>query len=250
LQINRASAVVEDVQAPWDYSAGSGYIPRASKAFFDYAPAADSYPYTDWALKHPPLHYPAWYVKVNAAAASRTERWSGPVPILTSEKGNISRSEFFASDIYGRPLKVPFHVSLYYVNVTPAAMPRDGNGPSPYLDGAFESLNPATGQPWPAGNFFAPDRSIIIGWGNRAGGKYQRAGFFPSRESDGAGPTGLLVDEASWNFDNTNNPNYNKLAKPGQRQSASSITIYAMFYCEYSQPVYFMGRLFRQAQGV
>lgn len=250
LQVNRTSVLIDDIQAPWDYSAGSGYIPKASIDFHRWKPAAEAYPYVDWREKHPPLHYPSWYVKVNAGAPTRAGRWSGPVPILTSEKDTIIRTEFALCDLYGRPLKVPFHVSLYYVNVTVAAMPRDGLGPSPYINGAFESLNPATGQAWPAGSFLAPDQSMIIGWGNRSAGVFNRAGFWPSRETDGASPSGLFVDDASWSYDNTNNPNYNRLAKPGQRQTASAITIYAMFYCEYTSSVYIQGRLFRQNPGV
>jgi hypothetical protein len=250
LQVNRTSVLIEDIQAPWDYSAGSGYVPKASKAFHDYKPAALGFPYLDWRTKHPPLHYPSWYVKCNAGAAARKSRWAGPIPILTSEKDTVIRTEFAVCDLYGRALKIPFHVSLYYVNVTQAAMPRDRLGPDPYINGAFESVNPATGQPWPAGNFLAPDQSFIVGWGNRSGGVYNRAGFYPNRESGGAPPTGLFVDDASWSFDNTNNPNYNKLAKPGQRQKASAITIYAMFYCEHPSPVYFHGRLYRQNPGV
>lgn len=249
LQVNRTSVMIEDIQAPWDYAAGSGYIPKASKAFHDYKPGNQSFPYVDWRQKHPPLHYASWYIKCKASAATRKGRWSGPIPILTSEKDTVIRTEFAVCDVYGRPLAVPFHVSLYYVNVTVAAMPRDKNGPSPYINGAFESINPRTGQPWPAGNFLAPDQSFIIGWGNRSNGQFNRAGFWPGSEQYGARPSGLFVDEAPWSFDNTNNPNYNKLAKPGQRQTASAITIYAMFYCEYKESVYFHGRLFRQNPG-
>lgn len=250
LQVNRTSVLIDDIQAPWDYKAGSGFIPKSSIAFHRYKPARETFPYVDWREKHPPLHHPGWYVKCDAAAPTRKGRWAGAVPILTSEKDTIIRTEFAVCDLYGRPLKVPFHVSLYYVNVTVAAMPRNAQGPSPYIDGAFESVNPLTGQSWPAGSFLAPDQSMIIGWGNRSKGVFDRAGFWPSRETDGASPSGLFVDDSSWSFDNTSNPNYRRLAKPGQRQRASAITIYAMFYCEHTHPVYFSGQLFRQNPGV
>lgn len=246
LQLNRASAVIEDVQAPWDYSAGSGYVPLASKTFYDYLPAGQAFPYLDWSSKHPPFMYPNWYIQVNADSVGSQQRWTGPVPILTSEKGTIARSEFYCVDKFGVPVKIPFHVSLYYVNVTVAAMPQSGGVYSPFIAGAFEKIDPATGAPWSPGLLLAPDQSYIIGWGNAA----QPAGFSPGIASAGNQPTGLLEDDSTWTFDNTNNPLYNKEAPAGQSQLPSAITIYAMFYAQYTEPVYFQGRLFRQPQGV
>lgn len=245
LQLNRASAIIEDVQAPWDYSAGSGFVPLASTAFYAYLPAGDTFPYNDWVQHHPPFMYPSWYVSVQADSADSELRWTGPVPILTAEKGTIARSEFFCVDKYGQPVQIPFSVSLYYVNVSVTNMPQEDGEYSPFLFGAFEPINPDTGQPWSPGLLLAPDQSYIIGWGNYA----QPAGFSPGLETAGDSPTGLLTDDSTWTFDNTNNPNYNKEAPAGQAQAASAITIYAMFYAEYSEPVYFQGRLFKQPQG-
>jgi hypothetical protein len=245
LQINRNSAIIEDVQAPWDYSAGSGFIPRASTAFYAYAPTAEGFPYSDWASKHPPFLHPDWYVQCLADAPDSRSRWAGPIPILTSEKGTIARSEFFCVDAYGIALQIPFHVSLYYVNVTPDAMPQADGITSPFIPNAFTSTDPATGAPWPPGSFMAGDPSMIICWGNAD----QPAGFSPGSQSNHDNPTGLLTDDATWTFDNTNNPNYNKQAGAGQTQPSSAITIYAMFYAEHEEAVYFGGRLFRQPQG-
>jgi hypothetical protein len=249
LQVNKTSVMIEDVQAPWDYSAGSGFIPRASTQFYKQKPTVQTFPYRDWARRHPPLHFPHWYVHVNANASKRASRWTR-VPVLTAEKGSIARTEFWCVDAYGRPAKVPFHVSFYKTYVTPSDMPRDGSGPSPYIDGAFESVNPATGQIWDAGNFLAPNTQFITGWGNRADGVYNRAGFSPGSEAEGGSPTGLLFDDATWTFDNTENPDYAKYAAPGTRQKASAITIYAMIYCEHGTDVYFGGRLYRQNPGI
>lgn len=255
LQVNRDSAIIEDVQAPWDYTAGSGYVPLPATAFYNYVPRQQGFPYSDWSGKHPPFLHPSWYIGVNADAPDRKSRWTVPVPILMSEKGTIARAEFFCCDKYGVPIKIPFHVSLYYVNVTTAAMPFDGGGPSPFLDDAFTSTNPATGQPWiqgTGGKFNLPgDQSMIICWGNKS----QPAGFSPGIYADASGPTGntptgLLEDDSTWTFDCTNNPNYNKQAKAGQKQPQSALTIYAAFYAEYTEPVYFQGRLYRQPQGV
>lgn len=247
LQVNRASVTIEDIMAPWDYTAGSGFIPQTSIPLYTYKPAIESFPYNDWVGKHPPFMYPQWYVTCQADAPDRASRWAGPIPVLMSEKGTIRRTEVFAVDKWGQLVLNPFHMSLYYVNVHAADMPYgpDGLGPSPFIQGAFESINPATGQPWDPGSFLRPDQSMIIGWGNYQ----QRAGFSPGRETDGGQPTGLLVDESSWTFDCTNNPNFNKQAQPGTRQITSAITIYAMFYAEYTEPMYFGARLYRQEPG-
>jgi hypothetical protein len=129
-------------------------------------------------------------------------------------------------------------------------MPRDNQGPSAFLDNAFESIDPKTGQPWPPGNYLAPMKdAFIIGWGNRQNGVYNRAGFSPGAEDDGNGPTGLLVDGSTWSYDNTGNANYKLNPPPGYRQTATSISLYAMFYAEYTETVYFMARLYRSNPG-
>jgi hypothetical protein len=250
LQVNRQSVMIPDVQAPWDYTAGSGYVPRASKGFHDYVPLNTGFPYQSWSLKHSPLHYSSWYVKCDAGSPDRNHRWAGPISVLTSEKGEILRTEFACYDQYGYVLKIPFHVSFYYLPVGPSAMPRDAQGPSPYIDNAFESVNPKTGQPWPKGNYLQPPDSFIVGWGNRQNGIYNRAGFSPGSEADRNSPTGLFVDGATWSYDNTGNRAYQtNPIKPGYKQTAAAITLYAMLYAEHSESVYFMGRLYHANPG-
>lgn len=253
LQVNRQSVIIQDVQAPWDYHAGSGYVPRLSKAFHDYCPINQPFPYTDWATKHNPLRYASWYIKCNAGAANRTDRWAGPIPILTSEKGSISHTEFACYNQYGQLLKIPFHVSIYSLDVGASNMPRDSGGPSPYIDNAFESINPATGQQWPQGTYLQAPDSMLNGWGNRQHGVYMRAGFSPGSEVEGNNPTGLLMDDATWTYDNTTRDlrmgyQINPIS-PGYKQTARSISLYAMFYAEHTESVYFMGRLQRLNQG-
>lgn len=262
LQINRTSVLIEDLSAPWDYHAGSGFIPRESTKWWKTRPYNDRFPYVATLKAHPPKRYPHYYVKVNANAGgygsskfqtptNRTKRWTR-VPILTAEKGTIRRIEAICVDVNGNILKVPFHLSLYYVRATPQAMPRDANGPSPYINNAFTSVDPATGNPWPPGNFLAPEPSYIIGWGGKVNGAFDRAGFFPGSETLGSPVSGLFVDENTFSFDNTSgtNLNWNPNATVGEKQSASAITIYAMFYAEYKQPVYFLARMWRQDPGV
>lgn len=250
LQVNRTSVVIEDIQAPWDYSAGSGYIPKASTAFYASLPSVQFYPYVDWSERYPPLVYPAYYVKCNANSPTSRGRWAGPIPILTSEKDTISRSEFRCLDIFGRPLKLPFHVSIYDVNVTVDGMPHDGTDYSAWRNNAFTSVDPATGNPYPVGTSNAPPATMRIAWGGRIDGVFDRAGYSPSRETAGANPSGLLVDDGTWNYDNTStHSNYAPTLLPGQKEPDSAITLYAMFYCEFTSPVYFQGRLYRQNLG-
>lgn len=256
LQVNRTSVMIPDIQAPWDYTAGAGYIPKASKAFHDHVPRGQSFPYADWADKHNPLHYQTWYVTCHAGAPTRNKRWAGPIPVLTSEKGDILRTEFACYDRYGRILKIPFHVSIYDLPVTATAMPRESNnstepdkGASPYINNAFTKINPDTGLEWPKGTYLAPADSLLIGWGNQQDGTFNRAGFYPGSEQDGDSPTGLFVDGATWSYDNTGNKAYRRSPPPGYKQTAASITLYAMFYAEYTDNVYFMGRLYRANLG-
>lgn len=248
LQVNRQSVMIPDVQSPWDYTAGSGYVPKAAKAFHDYVPVAQGFPYADWASKHSPLAYPDWYVKCDAGSPYRDNRWGGPINVLTSEKGDILRTEFACYDQYGEVLKIPFHVSFYYLAVGPSNMPRDAGGPSAFIDNAFESIDPATGQPIQPRSYLGPPDSLIIGWGNRSRGVYNRAGFSPGAEADGDYPTGLLVDGATWSYDNNTHREYDPYAAVGQ-QTAASISLQAMFYAEYTESVYFMGRLYRANPG-
>lgn len=243
LQVNRRQVLVEDIIAPWDYTAGSGFMPKASVALFRHNAVSHVYPWSALTKAFPPKHYPQYYVRVKGQAPQPNGRWA-IFPVLTSQKGTVRRLEMHAYDIHGNPLAARFHLSLYYTNITVSAMPMSGGQHSPFFPGAFESTQP-NGQPWPAGNFLAPDPSIIIGWGNND----QPAGYSPGSFTASNPLTGSLVDEASWSFDNINNPNFNKNAKPGQKLPVSAITIYAAVYTDYPDNVYFLGRFYRQEPG-
>lgn len=246
LQAGQASQLVEDVMAPWNYAAGSGCIPNGAKWPIAVLPTTAVFPYSAaYAKTYPPAANPTFYVPCNANASTRAKRWTASVPVLMSEKGSIRRSEFFVVDRNGNAVDCPFHVSLYYNNVTSANMPYDGGGPSPFIAGAFSKVNPATGQTWDQPNL-TPDQSFIIGWGVLN----EEAGYWPGAQSIGSPATGLLVDEDDWTFDNTTNGRFNVNAKPGQAQTTAAITIYAIFYAEWPTPVYFVGRLFRDEPGV
>ena len=243
LQINRRTVLIEDIVAPWDYHAGSGYMPKAGRTLLAHADRSSVFPWKSTTNAFPPRHHPEYYIKVKGKDGSKNNRWTF-FPVLMSQRGSIRRIEMQAYDADGNPLKAAFHLSLYYTNVTVTAMPMSNGVHSPFFTGAFESTQP-NGLPWPTGNFFAPDESIIIGWGNSD----QPAGYSPGSRSGGNPITGQLVDEASWSFDCMNNPNFDKNARPGQKIPTSAITVYGALYTDYPANVYFLGRLYRQEPG-
>jgi hypothetical protein len=251
LQINRTSITVEDIQAPWDYAAGSGYVPRACRQFHVTRPATQLFPYVAFAKARPPKSYPDFYVKCNASAAKDYDKWAGPVPVRVSKSGTINRTEFAIYDANGNVITdCPFHVSFYNLDVSADDMPtaQDGSGPSPFINNAFEKIDPNTGEAWPSGNYLDPPDSLIIGWGNVVNNVANRAGFSPGSEADDNKPTGLLIDAVNWQYDTTKNMEYQPYI-PNGLQDDQALLIWAMFYAEYRTPVYFMGRLFHLNSG-
>jgi copper chaperone CopZ len=262
LQVNKQSVQVPDMQAPWDDTAGCGYVPRPSRDFHVARPANLLFPYAAFTKLRPPVYYPEYYVKVTAQASTNEGCWAGPIPIRVSLKGAISRTEFALYDKYGNVLKTRYHVSIYNLDVTTDDMPEGTSalGPDPFIDNAFESVDPSTGQEWPPGSTLGPPQSLIVGWGNRSNTHYNGAGFSPGSEADGGQPTGLLVDALSWNYDKTDNNNleYDPQAPVGT-VSDDALQVWAMFFCQIPagaappspapQTVYFMGRLFHQITG-
>jgi hypothetical protein len=260
LQINKTSLMIPDVQAPWDYSAGAGCVPLPSKDFHRMCPEALAFPYQSFTKKYPPTSHPEFYVKVNANSSDATgqARWAGPISVLTSTKGSISRSEFAMYDKAGNVLPWYFHVSFYQNNnIDYSNMPRDSHGLySPFIDNGFEETNPATGMPWATTSDMGPPPDLLVGWGSQTMEKMNRAGFSPGSEADGSSPTGLLIDNLVWNYDSSKNLEYAPDLPAGYPQPDGALNIYGMFYAEIppgsaipQQAVYFMGRLFHQNAG-
>jgi hypothetical protein len=243
LRVNRRSIPIEDLHAPWNYAAGSGFMPYLNRNFFKDLNANDKFPWEAQAKKYPPGRYPHYYVQVNAKAKKRADRWTigTQFPILLSEKGGSRLLQIAAYDRYGTRVKVEFHFSLYYVAVHPNDMPRDKYGPSPFIEGAFYETDP-TGVPWPKGYYLSPQPTMIEGWGN----KEQPAGYSPGRKSDGYAKTGLLTDEASFTWDfPARNPEFVQNTQTGKKNPPSAYTAYGAIYCEYPTDVFFVGRIFR-----
>lgn len=256
LQVNRRSVMIEDILAPWDYAAGSGYLPKQSVAYFremEQDARQERYPWKNWVKRsatdgshdNRPRYNKEFFVRVNANSTQRKKRWT-IVPVLLSQKGTIRLTQIAAYKANGQPALCDFHVSVYDRKIQVGKMPKDANGPSPFIANAFESIDPNTGLPWEAVNgatHYAPPDGFIIGWGNAE----QRAGYSPGRYSDGHNKTGMLFDEATWSYDFTNLPTFKRQAGVKQRESA--ISAWVAFYAEYTEDVYFIGRFYRQEPG-
>lgn len=222
LQVNRDSSMVDDVDRPWDYDGGSGFMPHSSVPFYADKPASSYFPYDGLASAKSPSGNPKLYVKVNAGAA-RKGRWTFfKVPV--SEHGSIRAVEMAAYRGDGSRAKVKFHLAFYGGEqigagiVTASDMPYDGSGPSPFLENAFSRREDVAVN-------LQTHPSLIIGWGDFD----QGAGFWPGLESEDNPRTGLLRDEAEWSY---------QLAR-GVNNMIGAL------YCEAGGTVYFVGRLYR-----
>jgi hypothetical protein len=249
LQMNKRSQVVEDILAPWDYRKGSGYVPKGSTHFYKNMPASVTFPFETWTRRYPPKVHPEMYVRVNANAKTSTGRWTTRIPLRMAERADIRHSQFVVYDYFGNRVAIPFHVSIYYNPVPVDQMPRGDNGQaSPFIENAFETTNQwgLTIGAGTNGNVRQPDQSLIIGWGNHD----QPAGYSPGSHASGDPCTGILVDDSPWNVDFTSGRNgFNPNPVRAGLEREETITVYANFYAEYKQPVYFLGRLFRKEPG-
>jgi len=248
LQVGKQSVLIPDQLAPWSYTLGSGYIPKGSMAFFDRLrdPTDLTWPFTTTAKAYPPRSNPSFYVGINASARARKDRWAFTT-VRLAEKGDIRLSEFAVFDRNGNLLRIPFHVGIYYNPVTADSMPFDGNGPSPFITGAFQSNNQfglQIGADTP-GNTRQGDESMVVGWGDWQ----QPAGYSPGTKTNGDPATGLLIDETGWSFDQTRNQNFDQNPSRGQKEPESAITAYVAFYAEYHDWVYAFGRIYRKEPG-
>jgi hypothetical protein len=255
LQLNKNSVAIEDIQMRWSYAKGSGYVPGAYHIGSKHKPTNEIFPYPNWVKSNPPKAKHQWYVPCYANDTKQTGhkgRWGGPSRVRMSEKGTIRRTEAAVFDWHGNLLAIPFVFVLLYTggecNTNPTIFPSDGNGNYDPLgiSNAFEQINPATGIPWTSQNRFGVISKIFCqGWGN----KEQPAGYSPGMKTQGGHPTGMLVDESSWDYDcSQNNQNYQGLAKAGQ-EKIGNISLCAWFYANYIEPVYFQARLYYQAPG-
>lgn len=268
LQVGRYSNTVQDLIKPWSYVDGSGIIPSggtqdATELFHDKIPSNAQFPWEEWTRKYPPKKYPGYYIKIDAASANATDNWSGVkregiaragIPIKMAQAGTIRLSQIAAYDKDGNRMKVKFHVGIYgNSGVSPSSMPMvpaggwngyEAGQRNPFFPGAFERMT-EDGTEQDSLNYLPADQiDMAIAWGNH----YEGAGFSPGMESRGGERTGMLVDETSWSFDTSSQPGFDKYSVENTAKNPTAGMMYVLVYCDEQgdEPVYFLGRLWRQ----
>ncbi len=256
LQVNKRTLLIEDILVPWDYNA-SGMIPMQSKMFFNELDEYVPFPWESVTKKaeYKPRNNEEFYIRCNANAQSSKKRWAKK-RVLMSQAGSARSMQMMAVDRDGHILKIPFHVSIYYEeNVSyPHTGSANENAYSPFLPNHFQNIAP-DGSQWP-NNDYVPDETFIVGWGTEE----QPAGYSPNRKSDGADPTGLLIDESSWSWNMTQQRSGNfdgfwdediedrkKRDNNNRRVEARSLWVHV--YAEHTDDVYFIGRIYRLEPG-
>lgn len=174
LQVNRASSVIDDETVPWDYNAGSGYIPQGSVNMVGETTDVGNRPSDD----------NDYYIFVNGTASKWEDRWT-VVKILAATKVSIEKTELYAYNADGTRAQVPFSLGFFSEQEFAGDMVMD-----PWSEDGWH-----TGDGDEALNQVPP--SVIVAWGQFE----QRAGFYPGAEFDGDPVTGEFVDGNSWEFE-------------------------------------------------
>jgi hypothetical protein len=189
------------------------------------------------------------------------------IPLRLAQAGTIRLSQMAAYDRNGNVVPVRFHVSVYSTpGITTGAMPRLRENEEGDL---IRYLHPIGGDNYKAGqaNPFQqdaweqvyedgtiPDNTLallpagvgfLVGWGNF----YEPAGYSPGRATRGNDRTGMLRDEATWGFDQSQY--LDKRADANFQNNVDEAMASVMIYCDdqEDEPIFFMGRFFRQEPG-
>ena len=275
LQTGRYSVTIQDLIKPWSYSDGSGIIPSggkqdATELFNKLMPTNAQFPWEDWTKKYPPYKYPQYYIKIGPKNASATRNWAGvnrdgiavaSIPVKMSQAGTIRLSQIAAYNAAGEVVPVRFHVGIYgNSGVNPQTMPmipqswlntKEGQATTykageryPFFPDAFESQLADGTEQGNANYLLAAQADQAIAWGNY----YEPAGYSPGLRSRGAPKSGKLVDETAWTFDTSTQTGFDKYNVKNTQKNPTVGMMYVMIFCDDqgNQPVYFLGRLFRQ----
>jgi hypothetical protein len=239
--------------------------------FFLEMPKNIRFPWTEWTTTHPPSGFGQYYVPVNANAEDSRARWS-TCSFLTSSKGTIRLTQFVCVNEDGEVVDIPFHVSIHDVNM----LDSDIVDTSPESDDvdegnlAWNSYIPramsgvaeteiyspfANDKMWERtapdgttleGTTYPPPQQMIVGWGNYS----QPAGYSPGRKSEGGQPTGKLLDESTWSYDNIGGDLSNQRIDPqGRGNNLTKTKLLCAIYAEHTEQVYFIGRMWKQEEG-
>lgn len=268
---------VPDQLYPWSYAEGSGYIPSNSaynaQPLFEGMPSETMFPWEDWTTQRPPRSS-KWrncYVGLSEASSNADKNWvvqqnawgsNMGIPIRMAQAGQIRLLQVAAYDADGHVLRVPFHISFYYIgSVNVASMPMipveqvsmfppyEAGQHSPFVRDAFESFKADGTRPNPK----IPNPIESVGLVKPFGTFYEKAGFWPGSYAEGDSATGLLVDESTWAFDisGVGDAVFDPYSLESNLTNVRSGYLYAMIYCDENvdQEVYFMGRMFRVEPG-
>jgi hypothetical protein len=268
---------VPDQMMPWSYAEGSGTIPSnnvlSAVPLFRGMPQFTPFPWAAWTKAHPPKdrRYRSCYMRIGPASSNATKNWTfmangwkdgGGTPIHMSQAGTIRLLQVAAYDRNGRVLKVPFHISFWYLggvnaNTMPSIPveqarlfpPYLANQRYPFVKDGFEQIlasGEAAGRNDP-NSFQSASPVRIYGTYN------EKAGYFPGSSGAGDAPTGLLVDETQWPYDLTGNAHSTWDQYTIEKNFANSRAgnLYVMIYCDaqQDQEVFFIGRMFRTEPG-
>lgn len=248
------------------------------------------FPWTPWTTQRPPKdhHWRNSYVHIGPASAVAANNWAyrqgGPsthhglgghfgITIRAAQAATIRLLQIAAYDKNGNVMEVPFHVSFYtsrQVNVgsMPQVTPFDVSNGS--ADGhVADAYYPFGADAWEtyesSGVLANPSIPVAVqgsGLIRVYGTGFEQAGMYPGsgttlsgggRDPNGvSAATGLLVDEAQWSIDTTQQgQNFFIPYVKGSDQPKLTGLIYAMIYCDQqgANDVYFLGRLFRVEPG-
>lgn len=161
LGLGKYQPSINDLLFPWSYELGAGYLPKFSQSLWTNTNkdgiSVGSFPWLNLTKNYPPSkENPAGsngsssgaYAYIPIADTTNADKnWSAPIPIVFSAKGNINNVRFAAYKADGSLYPVPFHVSLWYLAVTPSNMPQIPSPGGP--DTWFQATNntKSTGSP-------------------------------------------------------------------------------------------------------
>lgn len=210
-----------------------------------------------------------FYVPVNCGHPNASMRWAF-WPVLFSQAGSITRTEFAAYDEDGELAEVEFHVGVYYsANLDVKGMPMITDKADPdygknkaLWETAFYRVDPQSGIPYAGLNadyhMPNPNYGFKIGWGT-----YEKpGGYSPGSKDENAQISGMLMDGSAWDFNFTERAEF--IAAANKDITAVPAFSYSMGVAVYAQNVggvpgtgrtstpyrwcYIMGRFYRQVQ--
>lgn len=263
---------------PWNYAEGSGMIPshpgHSALELFQGMPDNVQFPWTKWTTAHPPKsgRWKNCYIEIPPASANADKNWSGlprkhggkfGIGVKMAQAGSIRLIQIAAYDRNGNVMKVPFHVSFYYMSgVNYRSMPK-----IPAYDPVFYPYHHppfAVGQHYPyvvnafeQYNLDGTEKGIEVPMPVQTAGLWKafgndkvKAGYWPGDGYSGD-PTGLMVDETVQSFNTSSYGGFNVYTRKQRTGLLDAGWMYVMIYCDAqaTQPVYFLGRMFRVEPG-